>query len=133
MKLSKSNLIIAYEDYETLNAYVKGLRMARNFDHKSAELLQGELKKAKLVKKHDLPNDVVRLNSRVRVKMGEKDKMIELMLVLPDKADLKDKKISVFAPIGTALLGFREGEKIKWDVPAGNKTFTIMKVINKSD
>ena len=52
------------------------------------------------------------------------------MLVTPDKADIKQRRISVMAPIGTALIGFRQGEKVKWQVPAGKKTFTIMEVIN---
>ncbi|TKK65001.1 transcription elongation factor GreAB [Ilyomonas limi] len=133
MKTTKSKIIIAYEDYETLNAYIKGSSSVRDFDRKNAALLQEELKKATLVKKTELPEDVVRLNSRVIVKEGSKDKLIELVLVLPEKADIKERKISVFAPVGTALIGFRQGEKIKWDVPAGSKTFTIMKVYNQKE
>jgi regulator of nucleoside diphosphate kinase len=55
---------------------------------------------------------------------------MELMLVTPDKADIKERKISIMAPIGTALIGFRQGQKVNWQVPAGKKTFTIMEVIN---
>ena len=57
---------------------------------------------------------------------------MELMLVTPDKADIKEKRISVMAPIGTALIGFRKGQKVKWQVPAGKKTFTILEVINEA-
>jgi regulator of nucleoside diphosphate kinase len=131
MKATKSKIIIAHEDYETINAYVKGLRPVRDFDRKNAASLQEELKKATLVKKDELPEDVVRLNSRVIVKEGTKDKLIELVLVVPEKADIKERKVSVFAPIGTALIGFRQGEKVMWDVPAGSKTFTIMEVYNQ--
>jgi regulator of nucleoside diphosphate kinase len=131
MKTTKSKLTISQEDYETLNTYLKGLRPVINFDKKNAALLQGELKKATLVKKGELPTDVVGLNSRVVVKDGTKDKLIEMTLVIPEKADINQKKISVFAPIGTALLGFRRGEKIEWEVPGGNKTFTIMEVHNQ--
>jgi regulator of nucleoside diphosphate kinase len=53
------------------------------------------------------------------------------MLVAPDKADIKEKRISVMSPIGTALIGFRKGQKVKWQVPAGKKTFTILEVINE--
>lgn len=131
MKTIKSKLIIAHEDYETLNDYVKGLRSVKAFDRNNAVLLQEELKKAKLVKRDELPADVVRLNSRVVIKEGAKEKLIELVLVVPEKADIKQRKISVFAPIGTALIGFRKGEKVKWEVPAGSKTFTIMEVYNQ--
>ena len=131
MKSVNNNILIAKEDYETLSAYVKGLRHVTAFDRKNAELLQGELNKAKLVKSEELPEDVVRLNSRVIVKETTKDKLIELVLVVPEKADIKNKRISIFAPIGTALIGFRQGEQVKWDVPAGRKTFKIMKVYNQ--
>lgn len=133
MKVTNSKIIITREDYETLNAYVKGLRSVTAFDKKNAASLQEELKKATLVRSEELPDDVVRLNSRVIVKEGTKNKLIELVLVVPEKADIKEKRISVFAPIGTALIGFRQGEKVKWDVPAGSKTFTIMKVYNQKE
>jgi len=130
---TKSKLIISNEDYETLSAYVKGLTYVTAFDKKNAVLLQEELNKAKLVKRNKLPDDVVRLNSRVKIKEGNKDKLIELTLVVPEKADIKERKVSVFAPIGTALIGFRQGEKVEWNVPSGNKTFTIMEVHNQHE
>lgn len=133
MKATKSKIIITHDDYNTLNAYVKGLRSVRDFDRKNAASLQEELRKATLVKREELPDDVVRLNSRVIVKEGTKDKLIELVLVVPEKADIKQRRISVFAPIGTALIGFRQGEEVKWDVPSGSKTFTIMKVYNQKE
>ena len=92
--------------------------------------LKTELKNARLVNKDDFPLDVVRLNSMVRIKAEGKDKIMDLMLVTPDKADIKENRISVMAPIGTALIGFRKGQKVKWKVPAGERTFTIMEVIN---
>ena len=132
MKTTKSKIIIGKEDFETLNAYVRGLKSVRDFDRKNAASLQDELKRATVVEKDKLPGDVVRLNSRVIVREGTKDKLIELVLVVPEKANIKERKVSVFAPIGTALIGFREGEKVRWNVPAGSKTFTIMKVDNQN-
>lgn len=73
---------------------------------------------------------IVRLNSRVVVKEDNKDTLIDLILVVPEKADKKERRISVFAPIGTALIGFREGAEVKWDVPSGSTTFKVIKVYN---
>ena len=53
-----------------------------------------------------------------------------MMIVTPDKANIKEKKISIMAPIGTALIGFRQGQKVKWKVPSGHKIFTILNVVN---
>jgi regulator of nucleoside diphosphate kinase len=127
---TENTLLIAQEDYELLKAYVKDLRGVRDSDRSNATILYEELKKAKLIKKDDLPVDVVRLNSKVTVQEGMSRKVLELVLVVPEKADIKQKRISVLAPVGTALIGFRQGDKVKWNVPGGYKTFTIMKVIN---
>lgn len=130
MKKTNNRLVLLIDDYKLLISYLNGGHNKTAFDRRNAEDLQTELKKAKLVNKEDFPDDVVRLNSKVRVKAEDTDKVMELMLVTPDKADIKEKKISVMAPIGTALIGFRQGQQVKWQVPAGKKTFTIMEVIN---
>ena len=130
MKKTNNRLVLLIDDYKLLISYLNGGLSTTAFDRRNAEDLRIELKKAKLVNKDNFPDDIVRLNSKVRIKAEENDKVMELMLVTPDKADIKQKMISVMAPIGTALIGFRQGEKVKWQVPAGKKTFTIMEVIN---
>ena len=131
MQKENNQLVLRTDDYKLLISYLNGRAGKTAFDrHNAAELLR-ELKKAKLVDKNDFPADVVRINSTVRVKAEDKDEIMEFMLVTPDRANIKDRKISVMAPIGTALLGFRQGNKIKWKVPAGKKTFTILNVTNE--
>ena len=124
--------MITHEDYAILNSYTRGITSAMDFDRSNAALLEAELKKAVIIKREKFPQDVVRLNSRVLVKEETKDKLIELVLVVPEKANILEKKISVFAPIGTALIGFKQGERVRWDVPAGSRTFTIMQVDNQN-
>ena len=130
MKKIKNNLVIRKDDYSLLTSYLNNARMQSTFNRRDAEDLQAELKKAKLVNADDFPNDVVGLNSKVRIKADGKNHEMELTIVTPDKANIKEKKISIMAPIGTALIGFRQGQKVKWKVPAGNKTFTILEVSN---
>jgi regulator of nucleoside diphosphate kinase len=130
MKKTNNRLVLLVDDYKLLISYLNGGHSKTAFDGRNAEDLQMELKKAKLVNKDDFPEDVVRLNSKVKIKAEDRDEVMELMLVTPDKADIKEKRISIMAPIGTALIGFRQGQKVKWQVPAGKKTFTIMEVIN---
>ena len=131
MQNINKQLVLRKDDYYLLISYLTGGSRGTAFDRRNAEDLHAELKKAKLVNKDDFPPDVVRLNSTVRIKAEDKNEVMEFMLVTPDKADIKEKMISVMAPIGTALIGFRKGQKIKWQVPAGKRTFTILEVINK--
>lgn len=131
MQNTNSQLVLRKDDYSLLISYLNDVRGKTAFDRRNAQDLRAELKKAKLVNKDDFPLDVVRLNSTVRIKTEDKDEIIELKLVTPDKADIKRKKISIMAPIGTALIGFRKGQKVKWLVPAGKRTFTILEVMNE--
>ena len=118
------------DDYNLLKTYLNNRSGKTSFDRQNAEDLSAELKKAKLVSKDEFPADVVRLNSTVRIKPEDKDYVMELTIVTPDKADIKERKISIMSPIGTALIGFRQGRNVKWQVPSGKKTFTILEVNN---
>jgi len=130
MKKIKNNLILRKDDYSLLISFLNNARRQSTFDRRNAEEITTELKKATLVNKNDFPGDVVGLNSKVKIKAEDKSEEMELMIVTPDRANIKEKKISIMAPIGTALIGFRQGQKVKWKVPSGNKMFTILEVSN---
>ena len=129
MKKLENQLVIAHEDYEILSNYIRPVAV---FDRRNATLLLKEIEKATIVKKDELPQDVVRLNSKVLVKEESKNKVMELVLVLPEKADIHQNMISVFAPLGVALIGFKQGEKVNCSTPTGSKFFTILEVCNKN-
>ncbi|HEY8387750.1 MAG TPA: nucleoside diphosphate kinase regulator [Parasegetibacter sp.] len=133
MEATKSQIILLKEDYDLMIAYLRGTFVRTSFDRDNAEMLEAELKNAKLVSKDQFPEDVIRLNSKVKVKDEMNGKMMELTLVTPDKVDIKSRKVSVMAPIGTALIGFRKGQQVSWRVPAGEKTFTIIEVSNDEE
>jgi regulator of nucleoside diphosphate kinase len=131
MQKTKHRLLLTKDDHELIMSYIKrGLR-AITFNRQDAEELEAELKKAKLVNKGQIPNDVVRLNSTVVIREEKGNKVMELTVVTPEKANIKQKLISIMSPIGTALIGFRKGQQVKWKVPSGKKTFTIMEVQNR--
>ena len=133
MKRTKNSLVLRKDDYDILVSYVHKGNFINAFDKYNAEQLQTELKKAELVSIENFPADVVRLNSKIKILDEKQDKIMEVMLVIPEMADIKERKISVMAPVGTALIGFRQGQKVAWKVPSGEKTFTIVEVINESE
>lgn len=130
MKNIKNKLILLKEDFKLLSAYLRAKWANSPFEKNNLDALQAELKKANIVEKEDFPKDVVRLDSKVKIKTLGKEDVLEFSIVTPEKANYKEKKISVMAPIGTALIGFRKGEIISWNVPGGKKTFTILEVTN---
>jgi len=131
MQKTSTQLILRLDDYKILTSYLNNWYGNTQVERKSALDLQAELKRARLVDKDNFPSDIVRLNSRVKIKAEGREEVMELMLVMPDKADMKERKISVVAPVGAALIGFREGQRVSWQVPAGKRTCTILEVINE--
>jgi regulator of nucleoside diphosphate kinase len=128
MRKKTQPLIVTKDDHQIIMSHLKmGLDHA-TVTRKEAEDLETELKKATLVEKETLPEDVVRLNSTVTVKDEKANKIMEVTLVTPGKADISQRRISILSPIGAALIGFRKGMKVVWKVPAGLKTFRILDV-----
>lgn len=128
---AKASITLTREDYQLLIDILNGGWGKGSFDMKLAEDLRAELKKAKVLEEKEVPADVVRINSKVRIKADDRDEIMELFLVTPDRANLKEKRVSVLAPIGTALIGFKKGQQIKWKVPSGTRLFTILDVVNE--
>jgi regulator of nucleoside diphosphate kinase len=91
--------------------------------------LQEELDRAHVMEPDAVPHDVVTMNSRVRLTELETRKERTIELVFPSEAEITQNKISVLAPIGTALLGYRVGDTIAWTVPAGLKTVRIEEIL----
>lgn len=125
-----SPVILLKNDYDILNGYVKNLQGMQVNEKENFGKLYQELKKAKVVASEDFPDDVVRLDSSVVIRDMKTKRDMTLTIVLPQKADIKQKKVSVLAPIGTALIGFKKGQIVSWEVPAGKKDFKIMEVNN---
>lgn len=98
-------------------------------DRESLEALQGELDRAQIVDPTVVPHDVVTMNSRVRLTDVETNEEQVYTLVFPSDANVEQRKISVLAPIGTAILGYRVGDTVKWRVPGGVKTLRIEEII----
>jgi len=131
MQKVKEQLMLTKYDYEVILSNLKNGLVQATFNKQDAEELSEELKKAKLVDDEDMPPDVVRLNSSVTVKEERENKVLKITIVMPERADIKQKKVSIMSPIGTALIGYRKGSKVSWKVPAGRRTFTILEVSNQ--
>lgn len=98
-------------------------------DRASGRDLDVELRLGKVVLPAEMPRDVVTMNSRVRLTDLDSGAELVYTLVFPADADFKAGKISVLAPIGTALLGERVGAEIQWEVPAGVRRLRIEELL----
>jgi len=91
--------------------------------------LEEELKRGKIVKSKEVPKDVITMNSKVRLKDLDTQQEMVYWLVFPADADPDQNKISILAPIGTALIGYRAGDVIEWKVPAGLRKLKVLEVL----
>ena len=94
---------------------------------KSVDKLEGELSRAVVVDSQQVPRDVITMNSKALLQLN--DENIEVSLVYPDDADLSAMKLSIFSPIGTAILGYKEGNTVNWEVPSGTSKIHIKKIL----
>ena len=123
-------VILVKEDFDLLTNYIRSTKQLKVPDRQNMQKLTEEIEKAKIVSKEKLPEGVVRINSKVKVKDKGSDRIMEFQLVLPEAADIRQNKISILAPIGTALIGFCKGQHVSWEVPAGKRNFIILDVEN---
>lgn len=83
--------------------------------------LERELDRAIVVSSAAVPAGVATMNSRVRYTDQNDGVQRIVSLVYPLHANAAEGKISVLAPVGTALLGLSEGQSIEWDFPDGSR------------
>src|SRR5512144_1601262 len=103
--MRKRILHITNYDMERLRKLLEGARMWSQKDRKYLEKLEEELDRAKVVASEDVPGDVVTMNSQISVRDLDSNKEMVLRLVFPADADYDQGRISILAPIGTALIG----------------------------
>jgi regulator of nucleoside diphosphate kinase len=116
-------------DLERLEELIENARRRSSRDDKHLEELEQELITADVVPPNDIPPDVITMNSRVCLQDMETGENLVYTLVFPADADLESGKISVLAPIGTAMIGYRVGDTIKWQVPAGTRKFKVKSML----
>ena len=94
--------------------------------------LQAELNRAEVVEPAQMPADVITMNSTARFLIvdghHETGEERELTLVYPRDADGSPDKVSILAPVGSALLGMRIGDEIEWPTPGGTLLLKVLSI-----
>ena len=94
--------------------------------------LVDELSRAEILEPTQMPDDVITMNSVARVRVADDaggGREHDLTLVFPRDADGDAHKVSILAPVGSALLGLRAGDTIDWPMPGGRSaTLTVVSV-----
>ena len=123
--LSPRVIYITEADMRRLRPLIEGMKNSRD----DLRGLQAELEHARVVQPTDVPSDVITMNSKARLRDLDTGEEMIFTLVFPGNADIEHDKISVVAPIGTAMLGHRVGDEFSWEVPAGSVRLRVEDVL----
>lgn len=113
---AKPPLVISSLDADRLDQMLQGLPQDA---FAGRQALEAELLRASVVDPSEVPADVVTMNSTVRFSVLNTGEVSTLTLVYPKDMDDSGTKISILAPVGTALLGLSQGDEIDWPKPGG--------------
>ncbi len=98
-------------------------------DHAHLDELRNELERAIVLPLGEVPHGVVTMGAKVQVRDLGSGRIEGFELVYPREADPTSHRLSVLAPLGTALLGNSEGDAVEWRMPGGTRCFRIERVM----
>jgi regulator of nucleoside diphosphate kinase len=131
--MKKRTLIVSAADHWRLKAVIDAARVNLRVREDYLAALEAELDRARVVPDDKVPEDVVVMNSVVRLRDLDSDETEEYELVYPPDADVVQGRLSVLAPVGTAILGYRVGDVIEWPVPAGLRRLRVEEVLQQPE
>ena len=124
-----SSIYVTEPDYDRLSALIETTRERNGVDIEYLKKLEGELDRAEIVDPKHIPDDVITMRSKVRLKDLVTGQANTYSLVFPTEADFDEGKISILAPIGTAILGYKSGDTIEWSVPSGLRRIKVEEIL----
>ena len=114
--MARKSITITKYDKKRLQSFIK-------------DELSKEINRANIVDPEDIPKDVITMNSKFKLKDLDSGEEMIYTLVFPEDADIYKNKISIYAPMGTALIGYRVGDIIEWPVPGGILRIKVLEII----
>jgi len=127
--MSNKSIQITEFDLQRLN---KLLREAEHTDYRGSEYLdklRAELDHAQIVPSQAISQEIVTMNSIVVLFDLATRKKETYTLVFPEDADIGQGKISILAPVGTAMLGCKIGDSFESKVPAGKRRLKVKRIL----
>jgi regulator of nucleoside diphosphate kinase len=122
-------IVVTEFDQSRLRNLLEGTRQRNARDRAHVDHLESELDRAQVVPPVNVPPDVVTMNSEIVVRDMDSNEELTFAVVFPSDADVNRQKISILAPIGTAVLGYRAGDMIEWNVPGRRRRLRIERVL----
>jgi regulator of nucleoside diphosphate kinase len=127
--MAEKQIQLTDSDHRRLKTLLRYNWIDRGEDASDLRRLENELDRAHVVKPTEVPKDVVTMNSSVTLRDLDSGDAVDFSLVFPTAphaAGADDAmKVSVLAPLGMAVLGYRVGDTFEWEVPAGVRRLRV--------
>lgn len=124
--IMSENVILTTGIYDMIKDHVRRKKVTKQEE----ELLLLELKEAQQVLRRDLPENVVTVNRRVKIKDHTDNKEKEFLFVSTTKQNNKKGKLSILSDVAVATVGRQVGDVINWPFRDGERKLEILKVEN---
>ena len=126
--VAKHPIYITRRDKRLLEKMVAEADALRSAPRTELQALAKELRRAVVVDPRDVPGDVITMNSRAEMLDLGTGETVTFTLVFPSQANIDEEKISVLAPIGAGMLGYRVGDEFEWQVPDGVRRMRVTQI-----
>jgi regulator of nucleoside diphosphate kinase len=127
--MTSRNILITEPDHRRLHALLTDARSNDPLNRENFDALAAELERATIVPQRETAPDVITMNSTAVLLDVEDGEEEEWTLVYPEDADVDRNRISVLAPIGMAMLGFRVGDSFEWKTPGGIRKLQVKSIV----
>ncbi len=124
----KEKIKITELDFMRLSKLIQAARNDKKIEIKNLEVLAHEINRAEKVDSKSIEPEFVTMNSVVQVINEETKAQMIVKVVYPHEADFKKRNVSVFSPLGCALLGYKIGDTVKFEAPKGEVDITIQSI-----
>ncbi|MFO7447946.1 MAG: nucleoside diphosphate kinase regulator [Ignavibacteriaceae bacterium] len=127
--MKKRKIYVTEKDKTKLMGLFASTMGFRQRDLKTVRDLLNELERAEVISDENPDYSVVTMNSTVLVEDLNTKEEYTYTIVYPENADSSQNKISILAPVGTALLGYKTGDVVEWEVPAGKRKLRVKDIL----
>jgi regulator of nucleoside diphosphate kinase len=124
----KKSIHITSQDKERLEELLAEVEARHSLNPHDRTALLEEVNRAVIVDPKEVPPDLITMNSRADLLDLDSGETVTFTLVFPSEADVDEGKISILAPIGSGMLGYRVGDEFEWQVPAGIRRMRVTRV-----
>ncbi|GAK54450.1 RNA polymerase-binding protein Rnk [Candidatus Moduliflexus flocculans] len=126
--MEKRTIYITEFDLDRLDSLINTSNLGK-LDKQHLLELKTELDRAEIVSPQEIPADVITMNSQVRLHDLDSGEEMVYTIVFPYEANIQQNKVSILAPVGVALIGYRLGDVVEWPMPGKVRRLEIKEIL----